>query len=85
MARRRASKLVNYWGYGLAILLVYSVGGPSLGPGLSLFAMILLIFYVLLAAPVWCGAINRSRGKDIEYCRNNSYGLLQYLVMLSPP
>jgi len=68
--------LVNYWGYGLAVLLVYSAGGATLGPGLTLVAMLLLIAYVLLGAPVWCGAINRQRGKDVEYCRNNSYGLL---------
>jgi hypothetical protein len=24
----------------------------------------------------WCGAINRKRGREVEYCRNNSSGLL---------
>jgi hypothetical protein len=36
----------------------------------------LLIFFVLFQAPVYCGAINRSRGADVEFCRNNSTGRL---------
>ena len=37
---------------------------------------LLVIVWSLFSAPVWCGAVNRRHGKEVEYCRNNSSGLL---------
>jgi hypothetical protein len=37
---------------------------------------LLVVVWSLFAAPTWCGAVNRKRGDDVEYCRNNSSGLL---------
>ncbi|MEV4275147.1 hypothetical protein [Actinoplanes xinjiangensis] len=35
-----------------------------------------MFIFVLFAAPVYCGAVNRGRGGNVEFCRNNSYGLI---------
>ena len=37
---------------------------------------LLVIVWALFSAPTWCGAVNRQRGGEVEYCRNNSFGLL---------
>ena len=37
---------------------------------------LLVIVWALFSAPTWCGAVNRQRGGEVEYCRNNSSGLL---------
>lgn len=37
---------------------------------------LLVVVWALFSAPTWCGAVNRTRGNDVEYCRNNSSGLL---------
>ena len=37
---------------------------------------LLVIVWSLFAAPTWCGAVNRKRGAEVEYCRNNASGLL---------
>lgn len=74
---RRQSKLWQYWGLIPFTLLILSIGAVNLGPGMSALLTGLLIFYVLFQAPVWCGAENRKRSRSgVEYCRNNSYGLL---------
>jgi len=35
-----------------------------------------VVLWALFVAPTWCGAVNRRRGSEIQYCRNNSSGLL---------
>jgi len=37
---------------------------------------LLVVIWALFVAPTWCGAVNRRRGREIQYCRNNSAGLL---------
>jgi hypothetical protein len=69
MASRTASKLWQYWGYIPLILIVLSLGAKGVGPGVYLFLMGLLVLYILFQAPVWCGAINRKRGREVEDCR----------------
>ena len=59
----------------MAILLL-SLGSNAFGPGIYAVLVGLLIFFVLFQAPVYCGAINRRRGALVEFCRNNSAGLL---------
>jgi hypothetical protein len=71
----RGKKLWRYWGYGVLAVLLLSLGGKSLGPGVYAALVALLIFYVLFQVPVYCGAINRRRGDAVEFCRNNSAGL----------
>jgi hypothetical protein len=76
MASRSTSKLWRYWGYIVLVVLIVSLSTKGFGPGVYAFLVGLLIFYVLFQAPVWCGAVNRKRSREIEYCRNNSSGLL---------
>lgn len=78
MATRSKSKsrLWQYWGYGVLAVLLLSLGSNAFGPGIYGVLVGLLIFFVLFQAPTYCGAINRQRGTDIEFCRNNSTGLL---------
>ncbi|MEU4694920.1 hypothetical protein [Actinoplanes sp. NPDC023714] len=59
----------------LAVLLL-SLGSNAFGPGIYPVLVGLLIFFVLFQAPAYCGAINRRRGAEVEFCRNNSAGLL---------
>src|SRR3954447_8495547 len=70
------SKLWRFWGYGVLAILLLSLGSNAFGPGIYAVLVGLLIFFVLFQAPVYCGAINRRRGGDVEFCRNNSAGLL---------
>ncbi|MGW4947204.1 hypothetical protein ACWEOZ_37090 [Actinoplanes sp. NPDC004185] len=70
------SKLWRFWGYGVLAVLLLSLGSNAFGPVLYAVLVGLLIFFVLFQAPVYCGAINRRRGADVEFCRNNSAGLL---------
>ena len=35
-----------------------------------------VVLWSLFMAPAWCGAVNRTPGREIEFCRNNSLGLL---------
>jgi hypothetical protein len=76
MASRSKSKLWRYWGYGVLAILLLSLGSNAFGPGLYAVLVGLLIFFILFQAPVYCGAINRKRGKQVEFCRKNSTGLL---------
>jgi hypothetical protein len=76
MASWTKSKLWRYWGYGVLAILLLSLGSNAFGPAIYGILVGLLIFFVLFQAPVYCGAINRKRGKDVEFCRNNSTGLL---------
>jgi hypothetical protein len=76
MASRSKSKLWRYWGYGVLAILLLSLGSNAFGPGLYAVLVGLLIFFTLFQAPVYCGAVNRKRGAQIEFCRKNSTGLL---------
>jgi hypothetical protein len=66
MAVRHKRSLWRFWGYGVLVVMLLAVLGHYTGPA----------FYVLFSAPVYCGAINRKRGTEVEFCRNNSAGLL---------
>jgi hypothetical protein len=77
MARWRRSKLWRYWGYIALGVLIIGVANAALGPAAILILTSLVILYSLFQAPVTCGAVNRTRaGGAVEYCRNNSSGLL---------
>src|SRR5215204_4463699 len=54
--------------------MVIGIGRLSVAPYVVM--TLLVIVWSLFAAPTWCGAVNRKRGKEVEYCRNNSSGLL---------
>ena len=73
---RRASRLRlwRYWGLILVAIMVVGVGRLSVAPYVVM--ALLVIVWTLFAAPVWCGGVNRKRINEIEYCRNNSSGLL---------
>lgn len=78
MATHKSTSLWRYWGLiPFAVILMSVSTASGLGPGAYLVLIALLIFYVLFQAPVWCGAVNRTRSSgQVEYCRNNSSGLL---------
>ncbi|SCF25099.1 hypothetical protein GA0074695_4800 [Micromonospora viridifaciens] len=76
MASRGKSNVWQYWGYGVLAVLLLSLGGKAFGPAIYAALVGLLLFFVLFQAPVYCGAINRKRGGVIEFCRNNSAGLI---------
>lgn len=76
MASRGKSKLWQYWGYGILAVLFLSLGSTAFGPGIYTALVGLLLVFVLFQAPVYCGAINRKRGGVVEFCRNNSAGLI---------
>lgn len=68
------SKLLNrYGGYILAALLVFMWLSGAVGPVAIIIMSVVVSLYFLLAAPLWCGAINRD-GSTL--CRRNSRGLL---------
>lgn len=69
--------IVRYWGLLplVAMFVLFGVARPEIGPYVVLPLMVL--FWALFSAPTTCGAINRTRGgNEVEYCRNNSSGLL---------
>ncbi|MBQ0895671.1 hypothetical protein KBX37_21670 [Micromonospora sp. U56] len=76
MASRDKSKLWRFWGYGVLAVLLLSLGSNAVGPGVYAALVGLLLFFVLFQAPVYCGAINRRRAGVVEFCRNNSAGLI---------
>ena len=76
MACRSKPSLWRYWGYGVLAVLLLSLGSNAFGPGIYAVLVGLLILFVLFQAPVYCGAINRKRGGAVEFCRNNSTGLV---------
>lgn len=65
-------RLTRFWGYiALALALVGWI--MHLFTAAVILALSLgALFYVLLQAPVTCGARNR----DGTFCRNNSHGIL---------
>lgn len=76
MASRGKLKVWRYWGYGVLAAIFLSLTINSVGPGIYALLVGLLFIFVLFQAPVYCGAINRKRGDSIEFCRNNSKGLI---------
>jgi hypothetical protein len=50
--------------------------GRGLGVAPYVVMTLLVIVWSLFAAPTWCGAVNREHGEEVQYCRNNSSGLL---------
>jgi|SRR5215217_1586635 hypothetical protein len=80
MARRRRSRrpwrqIWRYWGLILVVVMVVSLD-RHLGVLPYAIMTLLVVIWSLFVAPTWCGAVNRRRGREIEYCRNNSSGLL---------
>lgn len=78
-------KVGRFWRYWMVFplaLLLVGVDGDFvegiLGLGGYALCGAALIIYVLFSAPTYCGAINRSSVRDsaVQYCRNNSSGLL---------
>ena len=65
----------RYWGLILIAVMLVSID-QHLGVLPYLAMTILIVIWALFGAPTWCGAVNRKRGKDPEYCRNNASGLL---------
>jgi hypothetical protein len=74
LRRASRSRLWRYWGLVLVAIMVLGLGRLSVAPYVVM--SLLVIVWTLFAAPVWCGAVNRERGRGVEYCRNNSSGLL---------
>jgi hypothetical protein len=58
----------------LVAIMVIFLGG--LQAAAYVVMTLLVIVWALFSAPTWCGAVNRQRGGEVEYCRNNSSGLL---------
>lgn len=69
-------KLLRWWGLLpiTAMVIWFGVARPEVGP----FAVgtLLVVLWSLFSAPLTCGAVNRGRGDAVEYCRNNSSGML---------
>ena len=66
------NKLLRYWGY-LALILALAGWFAHLFTAVVILVLsVAALLYVLVQAPVWCGAIIRG-GKT---CRNNSSGVL---------
>jgi hypothetical protein len=72
--RASRSRVWRWWGLALVAVMILGLGRLSVAPYAAM--TLLLIVWTLFAAPVWCGAVNRERGRGVEYCRNNSSGLL---------
>ena len=66
------------WGYwGLILIAVMVVGlDKKWGVLPYVFMSLLVLIWVLLGAPTRCGAVDLERGNDVEYCQNNSSGLM---------
>lgn len=56
------------------IIMALGLGGLGVTPNVVM--TLLVIVWSLFAAPTWCGALNRKRGAEVDYCRNNASGLL---------
>ena len=71
-AKTKLAKLWKYWGYVALAALPFAWLNTELGPVPIAVLSGVVVLYMLLQAPVWCGAENR----DGSYCRRNSSGLL---------
>jgi hypothetical protein len=74
LRRLSRSRIWRYWGLVLVAIMVIFLGG--LQAAAYVVMTLLVIVWALFSAPTWCGAVNRQRGGEVEYCRNNSSGLL---------
>lgn len=89
--KKTKRRILQHWGYLLLIFLVFGWWNPDTGPLVLTIVSVAVLLYLLLQAPVWCGARNRG---EVTLCRNNSTGLLlgchlkqhkwQRLKMLAP-
>ena len=75
MRRGTALRIWRYWGLILIAIMVLRLD-QHLGALPYLIMTLLVLTWTLFGAPTWCGAVNRRRGKAVEYCRNNASGLL---------
>jgi hypothetical protein len=75
LSRRAWRQVWRYWGLILVVVMVVSLDNHL---GVLPYAIMTLsvVLWALFVAPTWCGAVNRRRGSEIQYCRNNSSGLL---------
>lgn len=64
--------LGKYWGYAVAVVVVYGWFSGSLGPNILIVLSAVAFLYSLFQAPVWCCAETRNQ----EFCRNNAKGIL---------
>ncbi|WP_143013099.1 hypothetical protein [Actinopolyspora mzabensis] len=62
----------KYWGYAVALVLLYGWFSATLGAGVLVLLSAATFFYALFQAPVWCCA--ETRGKN--FCHNNASGIL---------
>jgi hypothetical protein len=74
LRRASRSRAWRYWGLVLVAIMVIGLGGLPVAAYVVM--TLLVIVWTLFAAPVWCGAVNMEHGRGVEYCRNNSSGLL---------
>lgn len=65
----------RYWGLILIAIMVVGLD-KKWGVLPYVFMSLLVLAWVLFGAPTRCGAVNRRRGKEVEYCWNNSSGLM---------
>ncbi len=64
--------LARYWGYIVLAVLLTAWWTTKVGPAILVVLSLLVTFYFLFQAPIWCGAVNR----DQTLCRRNASGLL---------
>jgi hypothetical protein len=74
LRRLSRSRLWRYWGLAVVAIMVIGLGWFHAAPYIVM--TLLVVVWSLFAAPTWCGAVNRTHGNEVEYCRNNSSGLL---------
>src|SRR5215210_6461832 len=80
MAKRRRSRNrrtnARRTGLILVVLLLLLLPNDEVDPAIVIGLSVSVVLWSLFLAPAWCGAVNRRRGREIEFCRNNSLGLL---------
>jgi hypothetical protein len=64
--------IARYWGYVALAILLTAWWTTKVGPAVLSVLSLLVTFYFLFQAPIWCGAVNR----DGTLCRRNAAGLL---------
>ena len=80
IAKRRRSRNrrtnARRTGLILVVLLLLLLPNDEVDSAIVLGLSVAVVLWSLFLAPAWCGAVNRKRGREIEFCRNNSLGLL---------
>jgi hypothetical protein len=66
-SRRAWRQIWRYWGLILVVVMVVSLD-RHLGVLPYAVMTMLVVIWSLFAAPTWCGAVNRRRGREIQYC-----------------